>query len=150
MSVINFKCEITRKEKLKIGVWNILKEHYLGSVYPNSNVKYEDEGENIYTERLEALMKEELCKIEDTEDGVCVEFDSTENAGFSIAGGVYGTGMGYQDAGLTYLRPVFEEIIKAFPDVCFEADCECYDNWISEEYGCSYDGKEFVSEEEEF
>ena len=63
---------------------------------------------------------------------------------------VYGTNMGYSDDGLTYLRPVFEEIIKAFPNVCFEADCECWDKWISEEYHCSYDGKEFVSEEEEW
>ena len=65
-----------------------MHEHYLNLVYPNSNVKYEDEGEKVYSERLDILMKEELCKITDTEDGMCVEFDSTEDAGFSIAGSV--------------------------------------------------------------
>lgn len=150
MSIIYFQCEPNRKEELQTGVWKILQEHYLSSVYPNTHVEYEDEGDDVYSERMDILMKEELCTVTDTEDGICVEFDSTEEAGFSIAGSVYGTDMGYSDDGLTYLKPVFEAIIKAFPDVCFEADCECWDKWISEEYHCSYDGKEFVSEEEEF
>lgn len=150
MSTIYFKCESTKKEDVKTGVWNILQEHYFNSVYPNSNVEYENEGKEVYLERLNGLMEGELCKVTDTEDGICVEFDSTEDAGFLIAGSVYGTNMGYSDDGLTYLRPVFEEIMKEFPDVCFEADCECWDKWISEEYHCSYDGKEFVSEEEEW
>lgn len=39
-------------------------------------------------------------------------------------------------------------IMKAFPDVCFEAECECYDNWVSEESQCSYDGEEFECDAE--
>ena len=149
MSIINFICESNKKEELKTGVWEIIHKHYLNTVYPNSKVKYANEGKNVYAERLHELMKEELCIITDTEDGICVEFDSTEDAGFSIADNVYRTNMGYNDEGLTYLKPVFEEIIRAFPEVCFEADCECYDKWVSEEYHCSYDGEEFISEEDE-
>lgn len=148
MSTIIFRCEEERKEELKSGVWRILHEHYSDTVFPNSNVKYEDEGSEIYTQRLYELMETELCKIDDTEDGVRVDFDSTEDAGFTIACGVYGTGMGYSDQGLTFLRPVFEAIMKEFPDVCFEAECECYDNWVSEEYQCSYDGECFECDAE--
>ncbi|MEE0965551.1 MAG: hypothetical protein U0L85_00705 [Bacilli bacterium] len=93
-------------------------------------------------------MKNELCKIEDTDDGICVEFDSTEDAGNSIASEVYGTGMGYCDLGLTYLKPLFNKIVKTFPNITFEADCECYDNWVSEEYHCSYDGENFTTDAE--
>jgi hypothetical protein len=72
-----------------------------------------------------------------------IEFDSTEDVGFLIASGVYGTGMGYSDDGLTYLKPLFDSIIREISDVSFEAECECYDKWISDEYCCSYDGKNF-------
>jgi hypothetical protein len=51
--------------------------------------------------------------------------------------------MGYSDDGLTFLKPVFDELMKELPDVCFEADCECFDKWTSDEYSCSYDGKTF-------
>ena len=150
MSIIYFKCQPNVKEELKNGVWKILHEHYFCSVFPNTRVKYEDEGEEVYRKRLDELMKVELCKVRDTEDGICVEFDSTENAGFSIADSVYGTYMGYCDDGLTYVTPIFKEIIKVFPNICFEADCECMDKWICEEYHCSYDGEMFVSEQEEY
>ena len=143
MSTIIFRCKNERKEEIKQVVWKILHRHYSNTVFPNTRVDYEDEGEAVYEQRLNELMETELCKIDDTEDGICVQFDSTEDAGFSIASGVYGTGMGYSDQGLTFLKPVFKAIIKEFSDVCFEADCECFDNWVSEHYQCSYDGKDF-------
>lgn len=148
MSVILFKCEEERKEELRSKCWQILHDHYSGSVFPNTRVKYENEGEDVYAKRLNNLMKSELCKIEDTEDGVRVEFDSTEDAGFSIADSVYGTGMGYSDEGLTFLKPVFDELMQQMPDVCFDAECECYDKWVSEEYHCSYDGENFECDAE--
>lgn len=138
MSVINFKCYLEQKEEVKNICWDILHKHYMESVSPNTNVDYEDEGEEVYAMRLTELMKNELCKVEDTEDGIQFEFDSTEDAGYSIAENVYGTSMGYSDNGLTYLEPVFDALIKQMPDVDFEAECECYDNWVSEEYSCSY------------
>ena len=148
MSIILFKCSPERKEEVKNKCWNILHEHYYYSVSPNTKVKYENEGETVYRRRLNELMQDELCKIEDIEDGIRVEFDSTEDAGFSIASSVYGTGMGYCDDGLTFLKPVFDELLKELPDVCFEAECECYDKWVSEEYHCSYDGNTFECDAE--
>ena len=143
MSVILFKCGDERKEDVKKKCWEILHDHYSDTVSPNTRVKYEHEGHDVYSERLKALMEESLCKIDDTEDGVRFEFDSTEDAGFMIADSVYGTGMGYSDDGLTFLKPVFDALIQELPDVCFEAECECYDKWVSEEYSCSYDGENF-------
>ena len=149
MSIISFKCEKEKKESVKEKVWEILRNHYFTTVSPNTRVKYEYEGDDVYLKRLDELMRDELCKIEDTAEGICVEFDSTEDAGFSIADEVYGTGMGYCDDGLTYLKPMFEKIIKELPDICFEAHCECDDKWVSEEYDCSYDGENFFSESDE-
>lgn len=143
MSVIVFKCEDDRREDVKNKFWEILRDHYLGTVYPNTRVKYDNEGEEVYAKRMDELMKDELCKVENVDEGVRIEFDSTEDAGFSIADGVYGTGMGYSDEGLTFLKPLFEELIKQMPDICFEAECECYDKWVSDEYECSYDGECF-------
>lgn len=143
MSVILFHCDSDKKEEVKNKCWEILHEHYYDSVYPNTHVEYENEGDDVYRSRLNELMQAELCKIEYTEDGIRFEFDSTEDAGFSIASGVYGTGMGYSDDGLTFLKPVFDALIKELPDICFEAECECFDKWVSEEYSCSYDGKYF-------
>jgi hypothetical protein len=143
MSVILFKCGIERKEDVKKKCWAILHDHYSGTVFPNTNVDYKHEEKDVYAERLMELMKSELCKVDDTEDGVRFEFDSTEDAGFTIAMGVYGTGMGYSDQGLTFLKPVFDALMKEMPDICFEAECECCDNWVSEEYSCSYDGENF-------
>ena len=148
MSVINFKCSPEMREEVKTKCWNILQEHYFGSVFPNTRVEYKHEGKDVYLQRLNELMQAELCKVDDTEDGVRVEFDSTEDAGFSIASGVYGTGMGYSDDGLTFLKPVFDELMKELPDVCFEATCECYDKWVSDEYECSYDGNDFECDAE--
>lgn len=148
MSVILFKCNNERKEEVKQKVWNILHEHYLDSVFPNSHVEYENEGEKVYSKRLNELMESELCKVEEAEDSLRFEFDSTEDAGFSIAMGVYGTGMGYSDNGLTFLKPVFDALIKDLPDVCFEAECECFDNWVCENYTCSYDGETFECDAE--
>ena len=122
MSVINFKCSPEMREEVKTKCWNILQEHYFGSVFPNTRVEYKHEGKDVYLQRLNELMQAELCKVDDTEDGVRVEFDSTEDAGFSIASGVYGTGMGYSDDGLTFLKPVFDELMKELPDICFDAD----------------------------
>ena len=143
MSNILFKCENERKEEVKKTFWKILHDHYANSVFPNTRIKYDHEGWEVYDKRLDELMEAELCKVECTDDGVRFEFDSTEDAGFSIAGSVYGTGMGYSDDGLTYLKPMFDALIEQMPDVCFEAECECYDKWVSDEYECSYDGENF-------
>ena len=148
MSVILFKCGDERKEEVKKKCWEILYDHYSGTVFPNTKVKYEHEGHEVYSERLKTLMKESLCKIDDVEGGIRVEFDSTEEAGFMIADSVYGTGMGYSDEGLTFLKPVFDGLIQELPDVCFEAECECYDKWVSDEYHCSYDGENFECDAE--
>lgn len=148
MSVIVFKCDSERVEEVKQKFWSILHSHYSGTVFPNTHVKYENEGEDVYAKRLSDLMTTELCNIEETEDGLRIEFDSTEDAGFSIASSVYGTGMGYSDEGLTYLKPLFDEIVNELPDVSFEAECECYDKWVSDEYHCSYDGENFECDAE--
>ena len=148
MSIVLFKCEDKFKEELKIGVFKILHKHYLNTVSPNTHVKYKDEGEGVYSHRLNELMKTNLCNIEDTDNGISLEFDSTEEAGFLIADSVYETSMGYSDDGLTYLKPLFDNFIKEFPEICFEAECQCYDKWISEEYNCSYDGKTFECDAE--
>ena len=143
MSVILFKCSSERKEYVKKNVWDILHKHYSESVYPNTRVKYEHEGDEVYAARLQDLMKASLCKIEDKDNGIRVEFDSTEDAGFEIASSVYGTGMGYSDEGLVYLKPVFDAFIETMPDIPFEGECECCDKWTCEEYNCSYDGSVF-------
>ena len=150
MSVINFKCAPDKREFVKKTCWEIIRTHYLDTVYPNTNVKYQNEGKEIYLERLNELMKTELCKTEETEDGLSFEFDSTEDAGFSIAMGVYGTGLGYSDNGLTFLKPIFTALVEQLPDVSFEAECECSDNWVCEEYTCTYDGKELTGDAEWF
>ena len=140
MSTITFVCNDSQKTILKSGVWEIIKDHYLGTVFPNSNAEYENEGEEVYRARMDTLMQEELCKIEETADGITVEFDSTEDAGFSIASQVYGTDMGYSDQGLTSLPPMFKEIVKKFPNIHFEENTECYDKWASSENEYTYDG----------
>ena len=45
MSAITFVCNDSQKTILKSGVWEIIKDHYLGTVFPNSNAEYENEGE---------------------------------------------------------------------------------------------------------
>lgn len=150
MSVINFKCSPEQREAVKQKCWEIIHNHYSTSVYPNSNVDYKNEGKEVYAQRLTDLMASELCKVEETEDGLSFEFDSTEDAGFSIAMGVYGTGMGYSDNGLTFLKPIFIALVEQLPDISFEAECECSDNWVCEEYTCAYDGKELTGDAEWF
>ena len=140
MSTITFICDETQKESIKKGVWSIIKEHYFESAFPNSDAEYESEGDEIYLERLDNLMKNSLCQIEDTDSGISVTFDSTEDAGSSIASEVYGTSMGYSDDGLTDIVPVFEEIFEQFPSVPFNAHAECVDEWIGQEYDVSSDG----------
>ena len=76
MSVINFKCSSERKEEVKNICWNILNKHYLNTVSPNTRVKYEDEGMDVYETRMNELMKSKLCKVVDNEDGIQIEFDS--------------------------------------------------------------------------
>lgn len=140
MSTIRFFCSEDQKEGLKTGVWKIVQDHYLKTAHPNSNADYKDEGIEVYRARMDQLMSAELCKAEDTEDGITVEFDSTEDAGCAIAENVYGTGMGYSDEGLTFLIPLFKGIVKEFPHIRFEADTECYDDWVSAENLYAYDG----------
>ena len=148
MSVINFKCSDDKKENVKNICWSIIQKHYLSTVHPNTRVKYTNEGIEIYKKRLDELMNDELCSVEYTEDGVSFEFDSTEDAGFLIADCVYKTNMGYSDDGLTFLKPLFDELIIQMPNICFDAECECDDKWISEEYSCSYDGEVFETDAE--
>lgn len=140
MSIIKFVCTDERKEDIKSGVFDIIREHYLSTAFPNTNAVYENEGKDVYRARLDELMRTELCSIDETEDGIAVEFDSTEDAGSSIAQNVYGTGMGYSDEGLTYLIPLFKSIAEKFPDICFEADTECIDSWVESYDHYSYDG----------
>jgi len=149
MSTITFCCSEKDKDALKAGVLEILRNHYFITVHPNTNAKYENEGEEVYRERLNQLMKNKLCRFEETDEGVLVEFDSTEDAGFAIADEVYHTAMGYSDNGLTYIDPIFEAIVKAFPSVSFEADTECADNWVYEENHYSYDGETLTKDDEE-
>ena len=148
MSVITFQCDESNREIIKEKFLKALHEHYSGSVYPNTKVKYEHEGEEVYAARLTELMNNELCQCTIEDESIKFEFDTTEDAGFSIASSVYQTGMGYCDEGLTFLKPLFESIVKALPDVTFEAQCECYDKWNSEEYCCSYDGETFECDAE--
>ncbi len=141
MSVINFVCNENVKNEVKEGVWEIIREHYLSTVFPNSNVKFTYEGKGVYRPRMEELMKAELCTVSDTDDGVSVEFDSTEDAGNAIAATVYGTGMGYSDQGVTHLFPVFKKIVEKFPGVCFESDTECINEWAETYYHFGYNGE---------
>ncbi len=140
MSVINFACSEAERDTLKAGVWEIIREHYLSTVFPNSNVEFEYKGRAHYREDMENLMKAELCRIEFTDEGMAVDFDSTEDAGFAIAENVYGTGMGYSDQGVTYLNPVFKKIAEKFPGICFESDTECINEWAETYYHFGYDG----------
>ena len=140
MSTITFTCDESQKESIKKGIWSILKNHYFTSAFPNTNVEYENEGDEVYLARLDDLMKDSLCQVEDTGSGISVTFDSTEEAGFSIASEVYGTSMGYSDWGLTNIVPVFEEIFEQFPSVPFDAHAECADSWAELEYDVSSDG----------
>lgn len=148
MSVINFKCAPEKREEVKQKCWEIIHKHYSDSVFPNTKVEYKNEGKDIYNRRLTEIMQSELCNVEETDDGLSFTFDSTEDAGFSIAMGVYGTGMGYSDNGLTFLKPMFNALLENLPDVPFTAECECCDNWVSEEYSCSYDGETFETDAE--
>ncbi len=140
MSTITFNCTDSQKEALKAGIWEIIREHYLSTVFPNSNVQYENEGKAVYRDRISKLMEAELCTVSDEDEGIIVEFDSTEDAGYSIAASVYGTDMGYSDQGLTYLFPLFKQIAEKFNGICFEADTECIDKWVKAANHFSYDG----------
>lgn len=149
MSTIKFRCTDEQKLSLRSGIFEIMENHYFKSVHPNTNVEYEDEGEAVYRERLKKLVSEKLCVFEDTEDGLSVEFDSTEDAGFFIANEVYHTSMGYSDNGLTFIDPIFTAIVKVFSDICFEADTVCSDKWVYEENHYSYDGEILTKDDEE-
>ena len=140
MSIIAFRCQEDDKERVKNAVWKILTDHYYNTVFPNTNVKYDNEGDEVYLSRLDDLMNTELCSISDTEEGIAIEFDSTEDAGFSIADDVYHTSMGYSDQGLTFVDPIFEKIVSALPGIPFEADTDCSDEWVEEQSHYSYDG----------
>lgn len=145
MSTIVFVCETEKRDILKTGVWEILRTHYFQTVFPNTKVKYENEGKEVYLKRLDSI-KDSLCTFTDTDNGVTIEFDVTEDAGFAITDNVYHTLMGYSDEGLTFVDPVFEEIIKNFPGICFEADVECDDGSTFFELHFSYDGETLTRE----
>lgn len=141
MSVIKFVCTEEQKENIIKGVWDIVKAHYFRAATPNNTIDYEDEGEEVYLDRLDDLMHDELCAVANEDNGFSFTFDSTEDAGMSIADIVYGTEMGYCDDGLTYVNTIFETIVERYKDISFEAHCECYDSWVSIECDFSYDGK---------
>ena len=63
MSVINFQCDKEFIQELKTSVWEIIRQHYLDSVSPHTMDNVEKESKETYIERLDALMKKELCKI---------------------------------------------------------------------------------------
>lgn len=149
MSVINFRCSEKEAEVVKTKVWAIIKEHYGTSAFPNTNVQYKPESKEVYSARLEELMKSQLCSVADSENGISVTFDTTEDAGFAIAEHVYGTHMGYSDEGLTYIKPVIQKIAKALPDICFDGQAICEDNWVCLEINFSYDGETLSSDDEE-
>jgi len=140
MSMITFHCTDAQRDALKTGIWALIRDHYLSTVFPNSNVSYDHEGEAVYRERLSTLMEAQLCTLSEDDEGIQVEFDSTEDAGYAIAESVYGTAMGYSDQGLTYLFPLFKAIAAQFGDIPFEADTECYDEWAESSNHFSYDG----------
>ena len=56
MSVITFKCASERKEEVKQKCFEILHNHYVNSVFPNTRVQYKHEGEEVYAERMKLLM----------------------------------------------------------------------------------------------
>ena len=141
MSIINFTYVEDNKQDVINGVWEIIKEHYFSTAIPSSRTQYEYEGKDIYLERLEELMKSELCEVDDTDDGFYIAFDSTEDAGFAIVRDVYKTGGGYNDNGLTFVNHIFTAIVKKYPDIVFDAECVCIDNWVDMECNFSYDGK---------
>lgn len=148
MSVINFKCTPEQREYIKQTCWEIIRDHYLDTVHPNTRVQYDDEGREVYSARLDKLMESDLCEVEETEEGIAFTFDSTEDAGFMIGDDVYHTGMGYSDDGLIYLQPLFDALIEKMPDITFETDCDCSDKWTCTEYHCSYDGETFESDDD--
>ncbi len=141
MSTIIIQCDEAEKAAIKAGILEIITNHYFTTVHPNTNAKYENEGEAVYRERLEKLIEDQLCSFEATDGGIVFEFDSTEDAGFAIADEVYHTSMGYSDNGLTWINPVFEAIVSKFPAIRFEADTLCADEWVYEENHYSYDGE---------
>ena len=144
MSVISFNCQEKDRDALKEGVWKILRDHYFLTALPNSNVKYEDEGKDVYLARLDELMNNSLCSITDTEEVVSIEFDITEEAGCQITDEVYHTSMGFNDNGLCDINMIFEKIIKEFPEFTFESDYILDDGYSYEESHYSYNGKELL------
>ena len=149
MSTITFQCNEAEKTILKAGLLEIITNHYFTTVRPNTNAKYENEGEAVYRDRLGKLVNDRLCSFEETDEGMVVEFDSTEDAGFAIADEVYHTSMGYSDNGLTWIDPLFQSIVSRFPNIAFEADTECADSWVYEESHYSYDGEVLTKDGEE-
>lgn len=147
MSTIAFVCSAEMKGRIIAGVRQIVFNHYFSSVHPNTRAKYENEGKAVYSERLNHLMDSELFTVEETDEGVAISFDTTEEAGFAITHNVYKTSMGYSDNGLTYIEPVIDEIVKAFPSVCFTAKIEAWDKWMDELMAYSYDGHSLTKEE---
>lgn len=145
MSTIYFECESEIKETLSKTVFEIIKQHYLSTVKPAPGEAYEREAVEVYDSRLEQLMKEQLCSTSYSEEGVNVEFDSTEDAGFAIAEKVYKTGNGYRDYGLTNVGIIFEEIIQQFKDVHFTADVYVQDKYVDKECTYSYDGNNLTN-----
>ena len=144
MGTININCEKDKAELVKKTVFNIIRSHYLDTVYPNSNIEYEDEGKDVYEERMTDLMNRSLFSCEENDEGLVIEFDTTDDAGFFIADEVYHTNMGYNDNGLFSLDDIFKNIVKDLPENRFEADCECESSNYYEQMTFSFDGNDLL------
>ena len=40
MSVIKFVCSDAKKEEVKAGVWELIREHYLSTAFPHTNAQF--------------------------------------------------------------------------------------------------------------
>ena len=96
MSTIYFECKNETKEALAKKVFEIIKDHYFETVEPPVGTSREAENDETYITRLTQLMNDMLYKTSDSDEGIVVEFDTTEDAGFAIAENVYKTSNGYR------------------------------------------------------
>ena len=140
MSTIYFECKNETKEALAKKVFEIIKDHYFETVEPPVGTSREAENDETYITRLTQLMNDMLYKTSDSDEGIVVEFDTTEDAGFAIAENVYKTSNGYRDYGLLNVGLVLDKIVKEFPDVEFHADVYVQDKNYEEECTYDYDG----------
>lgn len=149
MSTIYFECDSEIKNQISKSVFQIVKQHYLNTVAPPPDKTFERESDEVYDSRMEQLMKDQLYRSSDSEEGVTVEFDSTEDAGYAIAENVYKTGNRYRDYGLTNVGVLLEEITHQFENVKFTAEIYIQDKYVDEECTYVYDGEKLSNGSED-